>query len=368
MGKNVFILGAGFSSPTGAPLIYNFLPSAKRISEDHIEELRVSGYLEDFERVFTYKDNLKRVNATFKEDFDDIEKLYSYSDFECRYIDDSPEKLAVRKSLIFMIVKTLDMLAIKKPASSIFSSKLLEEYKRLNDPIPKNLNIYHIFALFLSGKYNCKPCNSSVVTFNYDVILDNACVDQQICPYYCLPDEKESLPSLKIFKLHGSANWMTCSNPLCENDGKLVSVKGYGKFLDEYKNGACSKCDQKQLMPLIVPPSWDKTQFREILGNIWKEAGKEIREAKRIFIIGYSLPDADLYFRFLLYTTLSFNRNEPEIYLIDHAGGYDNISRRLRTIFSETYFSRHFHEQFGRTGIEQFINDRLRGDPGEYFR
>ena len=91
MSENVFILGAGFSRPAGAPLINDFIPSARKLFSQNSEQLKESSYYQDFERVFSYKEELKKVNATFFEDFNDIEKLYSYSDFECRYIDLPPQ-------------------------------------------------------------------------------------------------------------------------------------------------------------------------------------------------------------------------------------------------------------------------------------
>ena len=269
-----------------------------------------------------------------------------------------------------MIIKTIDMLTQNPslPLSALLpSSNIYKEYIRTQDPMPNNLSIYDIFALLLSGRYDAKPCNSAIITFNYDVILDNACVTSQIQPYYSLPNEKCSPLNLKILKLHGSANWMTCSNPVCMNGGKIVGVKHYGKFLSEYKDENCPKCGNKSLMPLLVPPSWDKTQFKDILGKIWKEAGKEIREAKRIFILGYSFPEADLYFRYLLYTTLSFNRNDPYIYIVDTHKGGAKVLNKLNELLNKTFYERFIIKTFSGEGTHGFINNVLRNNSLEYF-
>ena len=118
-------------------------------------------------------------------------------------------------------------------------------------------------------------------------------------------------------------------------------------------------------MPLIVPPSWDKAQFKEILGTIWNEAGREIKEAKRIFIIGYSLPETDLYFKYLLYTTLSFNKNDPEIYIVDYRE-HEKVIRKFKDIFTEQYFKRRVKDTFLTTGVTGLINDYLRLVPSRY--
>jgi hypothetical protein len=51
--------------------------------------------------------------------------------------------------------------------------------------------------------------------------------------------------------------------------------------------------------PVIVPPTWNKTQYHKEIGGVWTEAAKHLSEAENIFIIGYSLPDTDQFFRYL---------------------------------------------------------------------
>jgi hypothetical protein len=47
----------------------------------------------------------------------------------------------------------------------------------------------------------------------------------------------------------------------------------------------------------IIPPSWNKSQYFNLIQNIWKKGAKEMSEAEAIFIIGYSLPETDMFFR-----------------------------------------------------------------------
>src|SRR5262249_24599334 len=51
--------------------------------------------------------------------------------------------------------------------------------------------------------------------------------------------------------------------------------------------------------PVIVPPTWNKTQYHQQIGAVWSQAAKHLSEAENIFVIGYSLPDTDLFFRYL---------------------------------------------------------------------
>ena len=52
--------------------------------------------------------------------------------------------------------------------------------------------------------------------------------------------------------------------------------------------------------PLIVAPSWTKTVGQKLLEPIWKEAAVELSSASHVYIIGYSLPPTDRFFRDLL--------------------------------------------------------------------
>lgn len=59
-------------------------------------------------------------------------------------------------------------------------------------------------------------------------------------------------------------------------------------------------CGQPVLpTPLIVPPTWDKTANQHQLSPVWRAACKQLEEAENIFVMGYSLPITDSFFRFL---------------------------------------------------------------------
>jgi len=51
--------------------------------------------------------------------------------------------------------------------------------------------------------------------------------------------------------------------------------------------------------PFIVPPTWNKTAFHEQIDPVWKRAALELKDAEKIFVLGYSLPSTDLFFNYL---------------------------------------------------------------------
>ena len=60
-------------------------------------------------------------------------------------------------------------------------------------------------------------------------------------------------------------------------------------------------CSEKSVTPnpIIVPPTWNKTEYHESLSRVWSKAAKELASAENIIIIGYSLPPSDPFFHFL---------------------------------------------------------------------
>ena len=51
--------------------------------------------------------------------------------------------------------------------------------------------------------------------------------------------------------------------------------------------------------PVLVPPTWNKTEHHSALSSVWNRAARELGEAENIFVIGYSLPLSDAFFRYL---------------------------------------------------------------------
>jgi hypothetical protein len=51
--------------------------------------------------------------------------------------------------------------------------------------------------------------------------------------------------------------------------------------------------------PILVPPTWSKGEHYLGIERVWARAAKELSEAQYIFILGYSLPETDQFFRLL---------------------------------------------------------------------
>ncbi|MEW6740252.1 MAG: hypothetical protein ACOYU2_10795 [Nitrospirota bacterium] len=146
-------------------------------------------------------------------------------------------------------------------------------YNYKDEDISKDIpNIYHTFIARLSG-------------FGRGLISEIA-----LKPPYTAWDNKNGY----FLKLHGSIDWVFCNNDLCRAFGEGLPVKEIG---DEYY---CASCHE-MMHPLLIPPVLNK-QYRKyhLIRRIWNTAFKEVETANEIIIWGYSLPETDFYSAWLL--------------------------------------------------------------------
>ena len=179
----------------------------------------------------------------------------------------------------------------------------------------------------------CVDRKLNIITLNYDTLLESAAqlavVEKDnrgnvetfqlddIYPVPMTPGNKrrasiflpygEEVDSLKLFKLHGSVNWFYSG--VLTSTGETIYYSGVKKWTSKRVSISENEVEKflSDKVPLIVPPTIEKASFfqHETIRAIWWLAGQAIQSAKRLVCIGYSLPEADLSFRFFL------ERNAP---------------------------------------------------------
>lgn len=379
--RNVFILGAGFSASAGAPLINDFLDVSRDIFDDPDSEL------DDYERTvfqtaFDFKKHVAQAREKFDIDLDDIEQLFGLVEMSHR-LDTATEN--VRDAMVYLIAKTLQLAVARKKHRPYIRMTLDKAYENSNPTwaalVPQEASpgvfcpdVYQHFALLLSGRYDDPHKNKSrsniAITFNYDLVLDDALRRIGVAPFYGLPnisaDDQLDGPdaqSVSVLKLHGSTNWAICS--AC----RQVHVLGTKWTTDAkaFRARACAKCKQGKLNLLLVPPSWDKSEYRETMRPVWKKAVDALKTAKRIVVIGYSMPGSDTFFKFLLTLGLAENHQLHKFVLVDLArspslsdvsqGGEipHSIESRYRAILGKLFAKRRF--MFFPNGFGGFLAD-----------
>ena len=113
-----------------------------------------------------------------------------------------------------------------------------------------------------------------------------------------------------MMKLHGSLNWRYCKE--CA-DLSPWEIREYFRNRDFFGapphsvtlevasaiSGMQHKCGKVQ-EPFIVPPTWNKTIYKSHLQKVWAAAAAELSAATEILVMGYSLPETDVFFKHLL--------------------------------------------------------------------
>lgn len=299
MSQVVFILGAGASRDCGAPLMYDFLDTASKL----LSVGEVNNKKDHFERVFKAVSSLQAVHSKSQLDLNNIESIFTALEIANvlkKLPGFTPDEIKdVIASLKELIVATLEK-TITFPTED-----------RYILPTP-SYNSFSLLINHINSEAN-PQFSSSVITFNYDIAIDVAMHRNGLGPVYAFgPDVRANNPT-KLLKLHGSLNWAVRS------DSGVVQPLTLQEYFSKYsyqgyeKRGTCHVPIGSQLQeyfskhsdiqvkaePVIVPPTWNKADYHQLLSTIWSTAAKELEGAEYIFIIGYSLPETDAFFRLL---------------------------------------------------------------------
>lgn len=379
--RNVFILGAGFSREAGAPLLNDFLDRSREFYDDPSSSLDKQERAQ-FGEVFKFKREVAKAREKFRIDLDNIEQLFGLVEMSNRL---GAASSATRDATVYLIAKTLQLAlagAPNRPRVSVSlksgwvpPGSMARDVRRApyggGDTF--DTDVYTHFALLLSGQYDDQdklPSRSSaVITFNYDLVLDDALVRIGAKPDYRLVDAKSEEPaqgstSVPLLKLHGSTNWAICGR--CDR----VHVLGEKATADprEFRSTPCDECGETGLRLLLVPPSWDKSEYSKVMQPVWKSAIEELKAATRICVIGYSMPETDAFFKFLLSLGLAENDRLYKLVVVDYVvsrlgvGDWqepnsEGIENRWKRMLEDVFVTRRF--RFHAEGAASFIRSGL---------
>lgn len=312
--SDVFILGAGFSKAISEEA----LPTLDKLTEDILNKVEESGE----------KSYIEILNAYVKKyNIDNIEDILTllYQDFPWK----PEEENSLLYSLYVFISKTIALYIEEKEANAPtdINKKRIDKLEKksgisgeLMDP-----NLVDFIKRIHKDK-------STVITFNYDCIFDDSCrmairhyfdfenTDNIDCEhFYRMPimrlfrihkrgrDAYEGFEDTFTYnKLHGSRNWYYYG----KDSDQIFLTSGSQQYIK------VEEISKEALIPLIIPPVYDKSGFLKIspIRSIWVRSRRSLENAKRIFIIGYSLPPSDLTVRLMLKLSI---QPDAKIFLVD---------------------------------------------------
>lgn len=272
MSDDVYIVGAGFSAGLGYPLLNNLL---EFIWDDFSDS--------DKEKI---ADVVKFHNPEFVPNhpftFPDIETLLTQfeSNIELFNFTRNVEGNFKLKDLIE--VRDILLIQMAKRFHETNNKVTLEEYPWLKEFTQK-----------------VKSNKSTIISFNYDLVLEKFLFGTELCPEDYGFNEEEGRVS--ILKPHGSLNWFLQD----ETTGQLKSKKKEQLtpkdkiWMFKARRHPNSKTN-KTYAPYLIPPTFTKKFEGEVYEKTFRKSVSILSKAKNVYFLGCSLPKSDFHTQYML--------------------------------------------------------------------
>jgi hypothetical protein len=295
MSDAIFVLGAGASKQAGPPLMADFLDEAR----DLLRLGRTGESAEHFEIFYRGISQLQQVHSKSQLDIHNVESVLAALEMAStlgRFGAYSQEEIAgLLDAARIVIAKTIEQ-TLRFPV-------LDDNY--LGIPLP-----YESFAdLLRYTRDDALPRRSvAVITFNYDIAVDFALERLGVGVDYAL-DPQPKTGAIPLLKLHGSLNWRKCKEcssimswPITSIPLNWIALRSQRDITlpIAFSPSKLRHCEKEvDDVPVIVPPTWNKTEYHRMLSRVWGRAARELQDAEDIYVMGYSLPASDAFFRYL---------------------------------------------------------------------
>lgn len=352
-------MGAGASKPFGYPLTNQLLPLIRsNLLSNRLFRVQSLAYLDDAQAT---QDKLDELSAADRKTFSDCMNII-LPGFNSAEDKDLP--------LITDVLSLVDhSLHAMNSLTPLMSTKALTHFRVLleravlgvlavTSPPSDPLNSLKRLTGWLINKAQSKD-HIGIISTNYDIELESQLFkeyqwnkirnefdfgfgwrDTVTGAVYKRPTN----PSLRIFKLHGSLNWLRCD--LCDhvyiNTNGEIAPLGY----EEVSDGNTCHCNHAPLRSVIVAPSIVR-DIRDVnLLECWKSAVEFLRTAEEWIIVGYSFPSEDIAIRSLFLRAYHARATPPAVHVVQKG---DALLPRYRLFFPDcTYES---------GGLEAFIDE-----------
>ena len=378
MSQTVFILGAGASKESGAPLMAEFIDVAERVWR----EIRgADPRSRHFETFFRAIGELQAVHSKAILDIKNIESVFAAFEMAQtlgRFGDYTQEQLdELLESTKQVIAATLDWTTrfdLHSTNPSVLTAN--ESYGSLRSAVD-----------YLDGTHPCADhCRRSedvtIITLNYDLAVDFA-LEFEAGIDYSLPAQGHfdqaghvrwtpSGHGTPVLKLHGSLNWGRC--PKC---GALVAVEVDPFLFDRYSDASswhdhhfvsaklmalCEHCPGASLeYPVLIPPTWNKAQHRREFAAIWRRAARALSEAQRIVVAGYSLPPSDVFMQYL-YVVGAVGKTHLRRFIVIDPDDTKTVENRFRNLLGPSAQQRfEYRQQTFQKGLDDLVDEIYNG-------
>jgi hypothetical protein len=345
MADNVFIFGAGFSYSAGIPLMSAFVDQMwnmarkKKAPDGSVLSSSDQSLLDEAIKIIEELDEFHgRAN------FDDrnIEDLLSILTFKAMSGGKGSKSNLPKMSRAIARVVELTC-KVKRDSQSSNSGSSYE-----------GSVIYKSFWQDLIRMYEKHKSVPTIITFNYDLVLEKSLLALLDSTTYNYGEKRLPFSTFKIdyanedfgnhsYNVNPETYWkqkMHRGNAFYGEPTKYTSteqISGYklsrnsalgnaevsfpilklhGSLNFSRRKDQLHSTDIADTDPIILPPVFNKNAA-DVGNSIWSRAMEELKQAKRIVVVGYSLPRTDVYMQYFLRAALGPNRDLNKISVFD---------------------------------------------------
>lgn len=351
--KTVYILGAGFSAPAGGPDQARLVQRIFELSDCDAKTRIAKAALEHFLAQVMRVDLKKEPEVTLEDVYTPIDRcLADGVSLRDRATGQLQE---LRGQMEYLISVAIDKSFDSKLSQNPNADKYVHSFAK------------HLVDVAAIRAEKAKTTNNAdeakaydpfaVISLNWDILLDKAIFEALrikdggavgeyepigVVDYCChissiASAERRIRPGLwalgakgynvKLLKIHGSMNWLQCSN--CQR--LFVSFDEKVNIPNLINAKMCRHCldcgVEATLQGSLVMPTFLKDLSNFQIKLVWQNAAVELMEAKRLIFIGYSLPHSDFEFRQLLSRMV---RKDAEVRVVLFHDGKDDGRRRYQ--------------------------------------
>jgi hypothetical protein len=167
----------------------------------------------------------------------------------------------------------------------------------------------------------------TIISFNYDLVAEGALATMGGVPWnpasaYGVTatgavdkwrgghrEDEDSSETVYLLKMHGSLNWRR------ENEELVLTVAPY---------------DSSRF--LIIPPAWNKpVEHDRIIRSVWQKARDALSQSEVLVIVGYSLPQTDMWTAALM-RACADERSEPFSHVLIANPDWEAVDRLVSTV------------------------------------
>lgn len=304
--KVAIFLGAGASAaeklPIQSELFSRYFKDIALKDQESDMNIELKRFFKQMFNINIFEDDLNTVNfPTFEEVLGLLDlaehRRESFKNFGLETLNRRSDSIRfVRQYLILLM------------AQAIYNTS--DSNNKYHKLLIKNLYSENLLSdtTFISANYDIHIDNTISELYNNEnkLMLDYGVdfTNFNIEGHWCRPSE----PSIKLYKIHGSLNWLFC--PICNSLTLTPYEGGVIRLLKNIRDAKCLECDESTI-PIIIPPTFFKDMSNVFISNVWNKTERALRDTDVLVFCGYSFPDADIHIKYMIKRVQTSRRKSP---------------------------------------------------------